>query len=121
MKLVTIACFAAAMAIGCGASMPRPTQQLTEAKSAVRGAEEVGAPDVPRAALHLKMARDNIALAEQAIAEEENGQARHFLERGQADAELAILLAKEARVAAEAQEALDKVEQLRRESAATNR
>jgi len=118
MKLATLACFAVSLSVGCGASMPRPTNELTEAKSAVRGAEEVGAPDVPKAALHLKMARDNIELAEQAIAKENNERAHLYLQRGQADAELAILLAKEARVAAEAQEALDKVEELRRESAA---
>ena len=39
----------------CGAA-DIPTQQLTSAKAAIRGAVEAGAKKVPKGALHLKMA-----------------------------------------------------------------
>ncbi|RYF44704.1 MAG: DUF4398 domain-containing protein, partial [Cytophagaceae bacterium] len=47
------------------ASYPAPSEHLASSMAAVRGAQEVGAAQVPRAALHLKLAEDQIAQAKQ--------------------------------------------------------
>ena len=53
----------------CGGGAKPPMYQLTHSEASIRGAEEVGAPDVPTAALHLKLARDQLIAAKQLIAE----------------------------------------------------
>ena len=105
---------AAGLAAGCGASAP-PTLQLTESKSAIRGAEEAGASDTPKAALHLKMARDHLKNAEQLIGDEDYDDASLVLKRAQADAELAISLAKEAKARSDAEDAMARVQKLKRD------
>jgi hypothetical protein len=103
-------------AFGCGGSMPVPQSQLTQSKASIRAAEEVGAPRVPQAALHLKMAQDQVAQAEKLIADDDNEEATLVLARAEADAELALELAREASLKAQAQEALNKVDKLKSES-----
>ena len=105
------------LASACGASAPVPEAQRTETLAAVRAAEEVGAPNVPNAALHLKMARDQIATAESLIREDENEQATLVLLRAQADAELALELAREQQMKNEAAEARERIEKLKKEAA----
>ena len=105
---------AALGAAACGASAP-PTHQLTKSQSAVRAAEEVGAPDTPKAALHLKMARDHIKNAEALMVEEEFEDATLVLRRAEADAELAIALSKEDKARGEAEGAMRKVQELKRD------
>ncbi|HET6612059.1 MAG TPA: DUF4398 domain-containing protein [Kofleriaceae bacterium] len=101
----------------CGGP-PAPTKEFTEAKSAVRAADEVGAKSVPEAALYLKMARDNIATAERAVNADDNDSARLYLKRAQADAELSIALAKESAAREKAETAMRKVEAVRADIAA---
>jgi anthranilate phosphoribosyltransferase len=104
-----------AIAAGCGGSKP-PTYQLSQAQASIRAAEEVGAEQTPQAALHLKMAKDNQRDAESMISGQDHyDEANHALKRAQADAELAILLAKEAKARAEADEAKDKIKKLKQE------
>lgn len=105
---------AGGLVTGCGATAP-PTHQLTKSKAAVRAAEEVGAKEVPKAKLHLKMANDHISNAEKLILEEEFDDATLVLRRAEIDAELAIELAKEAQTRAEADAAVRKVQELKRE------
>jgi len=112
--LFALAGAAALPSAGCGASTP-PTHQLTESKSAIRGAEESGASDSPKSALHLKMARDHLRNAEQLIAEEEYDDATLVLKRAQADAELAIAMAREAKTRSDAEESMRKVQALKRD------
>ena len=97
----------------CGGSAPVPATAVTESKSAIRAAEEVGAQNVPKAALHLKMARDQVATAEALISDGENEEAALVLDRAEVDAELAIALAREAGLRAQAAEARAKVQKLR--------
>ena len=54
------AVLAALAMIACGGAAA-PTQKLTNTQAAIRGAQEVGAEQNPKAALHLKMARDQVA------------------------------------------------------------
>lgn len=101
--------------VACAAAPP-PTHKLSDSKAAVRAAEEVGAGEAPQAALHLKLARDQIASAERLMRDDENEDARYMLERAEADAELAIALAKAAGERAAAEDAMRKVERLKRQS-----
>ena len=104
-----------ALMSACGGSAPVPDAQRTETLAAIRAAEEVGAPTVPQAALHLKMARDQIASAEALIRDDENEQAALVLLRAQADAELALELSREHQMIEEARAARAKVEELQQE------
>jgi hypothetical protein len=106
-------CLSTALA-ACGGSSP-PTHQLTESNSAIRAAEEVGAENTPKAALHLKMARDHLRNAEALIVEEEYEDAALVLKRAEADADLALALARESQARNEAEQAMRKVQELKRE------
>ena len=97
---------------GCGGAPP-PTERMAASEAAVRGAREVGAPGVPDAALHLKLAEEQIGKAKAAMNEDDNEEADRLLMRAQADAELALALARESKAKAEAQAALDQVAKLK--------
>jgi hypothetical protein len=66
------------------------------------------------------MANDQLATAKGLIAEESNEEARLALDRARVDAELAIALAKEATLRAQAEEALEKVKKLRAEATSSS-
>lgn len=114
MKTTTHAMYlvAATFVLGCGGAAI-PTQQSAQAKASVRGAEEVGARNEPQAALHLQMARDEIAKAHQYMKKDKNGRARMALERAEIDAELAIALTRAASVQRRAQSAQQEVQELK--------
>jgi hypothetical protein len=118
MRLVTgvVAIMAACLAAACGAAAPVPAGQLTETQAAIRAAEEVGAPGVPKAALHLKMAKDQLQTAQALMSQEDNEQAKMTLDRARVDAELALALAREAALRQKAQDALDRIKKLREEA-----
>jgi len=99
--------------VGCGSSMPVPATQMTASKADVRAAEEVGAPNNPQAALHLKMARDQITDAQALIKDGENEKATLVLDRADADAQLAIELTHAAQMKAKAADAMKKVQDLK--------
>ncbi|MGC4065778.1 MAG: DUF4398 domain-containing protein [Polyangiaceae bacterium] len=107
---------AAGLLIGCGAAAPVPAEKVSQTEAAIRAASEVGAPSVPKAALHLKMANDQLQTAKGLIAEDSNEEATLALDRARVDAELALALAKEATLRAQAAEALEKVKKLRAEA-----
>lgn len=90
----------------CAQSIPAPSNKLALAEGGARRAAELGAYAVPDAALHLKMANDQITSAKIDIAFGDNQEADRVLSRATADVELALQLAKEAtarRVADDAQ------------------
>lgn len=103
-----------ALASACGGAT-YPQADTTPTKTAISAAEAVGAQSVPQAALHLKMAKDQLQTAEALIADGENDEAFLVLERAHADAELSMALAKESSMKNEAQEALKKVEKLKQQ------
>ena len=82
--------------VGC-TSVQIPADRLERSEASIRGAEEVGASGVPLARLHLQLAKDQTVTAKKMAA---NGQERALLvlARAEADAELAIGLAREATV-----------------------
>lgn len=105
----------ALLVTSCGSAQKPPNDEMTQARAGVRAAEEVGAKDVPQAALHYKMANDQILSAEEFIAKEEMKKARDLLLRAEVDAELAIALTKAVKKADDAQQAAAKVETLEKD------
>jgi hypothetical protein len=102
-----------ALTVACGGS-PTPIRSLAETRAAVRSAEEMGARAVPRAALHLKLAQDQLGAAEREIADGDGDDARPLLLRARADAELALAYARSEHTRREALEARRKVDELQR-------
>jgi len=82
-------------AVAC-ASAPQPTERLASTQAAVRAAKEVGAKDVPQAQLHAQLAEEQVQQANKLMEQGENERADLVLRRAQADAELAVALAREA-------------------------
>ena len=76
---------------GC-ASAPLNTEEST---SGIRAAEEIGAAKVPKASLHLKLAKEELAQAKKLEAKGELLRASSMLLRSETDAELAVALARE--------------------------
>jgi hypothetical protein len=95
---------------GCG-SYPPPTERMTTAEAAIRGAEEVGATKVPQAALYMKLAQEQTEKAKRLMQDGYNERAELELRRAQSDAELAIAIAKEQDTVTKAHEAQAKLEQ----------
>jgi hypothetical protein len=91
-KLITTLIATSGFALGCGASHPPPTQQMADAQSAARAAEELGATGEPQAQLHLKLAEEQMGKAKSAMKDEENERAELILARAKSDAELAVAL-----------------------------
>jgi hypothetical protein len=108
---------AAVTLVGCGSSAVS-SKQMVEATSAIRAAEELGARSYPRAALHLKMAEDQKRIADALIRDGEGDEATAVLARAEADAELAVTLAREARLRAQAREANSRLRALQQSAAA---
>lgn len=109
---------ASAFALGiavtaCGSSLPPPSDRLASAEAASRSARELGAEKNPNAALHLKLAQEQIDAAKRLMGEGDNRRADLVLQRAGADAELAVMLAKENNAKGEAEKAQDKLKQLK--------
>jgi len=102
------------MLAACG-GYPVPHDQLSAAQAEVKGAEVGGANENPKAALHVKLAKDQIAIAEKQMNDGDNEEAERTLIRAQADADLALALAKEAKAQNDAAEASEQVGKLRKE------
>ena len=94
-----------------------PQESLTAAQAEVKGAEVGGAAENPKAALHLKLAKEQIEEAKKLIEESENESAARVIDRARADADLALALAKEGRAKSEAQETKEQVDQLKKKMA----
>lgn len=99
--------------IACGGSFPAPNERLTNAEAASRSADELGARNNPKAALHLKLAQEQIDQAKGLMQEGDNRRADFVLQRANADAELAVMLAKESTAQEQTQQAEDRVKALK--------
>ena len=82
------------LVLGCS-HYPAPTQQVASSMAAVRAAEEAGAQDVPQAALHVKLAQEQLQSAQELMQKEKNKEAERKARRADSDAELAVTLAHE--------------------------
>ena len=100
-----------ALTAACGSS-EMPSKQLAESQAAVRAATEVGADNEPQAALHLKMARDQITKAEALNRDGDYDAAKQLLKQAEADAELSLALTREQQALMDAKQAEQQLESL---------
>jgi len=110
-SVVSVSGLFALLVISCGSSAV-PLDKLTDAKATTRAAQEAGAQNTPQAALHLKMANDELASAQKAMDDNDNDRARLLLNQAQADADLSLSLARGASEQQQAQEAQAKIDGL---------
>ena len=96
-KTLSIAVLALA---GC-ATVQLPADRLQGSEASIRSAEELGANNVPAARLHLQLAKDE-TLAAKKLAADGDDRAELVLARAEADAELALGLARQVAVHSEA-------------------
>jgi hypothetical protein len=108
--------FPVLLAASCAtAPAPAPVASLRAESStgAIRAAEEVGAARTPAAALHLQLAKEQFEEARKTTHPNDRERADRLLMRAQADAELALALARSEADKVEAQQAIDKVKALK--------
>jgi hypothetical protein len=91
------------------ATYAAPTDHLANSVAAVRSAQEVGANSSPQAALHVKLAQEEVSKAKALMSDGDNERADYMTMRASADAELALSLAREESARARAQQAAAKV------------
>ncbi|HEY2733207.1 MAG TPA: DUF4398 domain-containing protein [Polyangiales bacterium] len=84
-----------AAGMGC-ATATLPTEQLSTTEASVRAAEELGAQSVPKAELHLRLAKEEVAAARKFADNGDEDLGKMQLARAKADAELAVALSREA-------------------------
>lgn len=96
---------------GCGSSPEVVNREAST--SAIHAAQEVGASEVPSAALYLQLAKEGLAKAEVLAKDDEKEQAESMLLCAEADAELAIILSHGDADKTEATAALERVKKLR--------
>ncbi len=96
---------------GC-ASAPIVLDRLPETQAPMRAAEELGAARVPQAALELKLAQDEVQQAKLFAKDGNKQRADMLMLRAQADAELAVALAREAPLQVEAKTATEAVKMM---------
>lgn len=106
--LCAVAIGASTIGAGC-ATMPLKTEAST---SGIRAAEEVGAAEVPKASLHLQMAKEELEQAKKLSSQGEREKAVSMLMRAEADAELAVALSRESAEKSDAREAIERVRKL---------
>jgi hypothetical protein len=112
----------ALLATACG-SAPIPHDQMASAEAEIRAAQVVVEDlrsqgpndDLPKAELHLKMARDQVTTAKRLISEKENAEAARTLERAEIDASYALALAKQAQAETEAMRVVEEVQKLKQQ------
>ena len=109
--VVSVSSLLALFAVAC-ASSGVPMDRLTDAKATVRAAQEAGAKDTPQAALHLKMANDELASAQKAMDDNDNDRAHLLLNQAQSDADLSLALARGTTEKQQAQAAQVKIDGL---------
>lgn len=99
--------------VGCGSSLPPPSDRLASAEAAARSAQELGAAREPKAAYHLKLATEQIDQGKGLMREGDNRRADMVLQRASSDAELAVMLAKENTAKTDAEAAQERVKALK--------
>ncbi len=102
---------------GCASTSNAPNERAESSSAAIRAAEEVGAKHDAQAALHLQLAKEQFEHSRKLKDPDDKAQADRLLMRAQADAELAVALARGETEKAEAAAALNQVQQLKQSSA----
>ena len=113
MKYRGLASIVGALCLTACGGAAAPTEPLTAAEASARAAEVGGAENHPKAALHLKYARDQIKQAKKLMSDNENERAAMVLQRASVDAELALAMARERQARTEADEAIEDIAELK--------
>jgi hypothetical protein len=100
----------AAVSVGC-ATTPVPADKLARSQAAVRSAEEMNAQSDPQAALHLRMAQDQLNSAKRMLKDGDNEEARFTLMRAEADADVALNLARGKAAKVDAEQTKERIQQ----------
>jgi hypothetical protein len=99
------------LVVACGGSS-LPPAKVADTQSSISAAAAVGADQHPQAALHLKMARDQLSQAQGLINDGKNREAKLVLDRANADAEVALMITREAQADANLRKARAEVQDL---------
>lgn len=91
------------------ATAPKPTEQVAESEAAMRSAQEVGAAQVPQAALELQLAEEELTKAKELMKDDKNEEARQMVMRSRVDAELALALTRQSQAQGDARGAQDQL------------
>lgn len=97
---------------GCAGTQVPPAR-FAQTQSAISAADAVGAQHEPRAALHLKMARDQFNQAQALSKDGEEEEAELVLRRANVDAEMALMVTREANARRAAEQAQQEVQALK--------
>lgn len=100
--------------VGCASSQVAP-DKIAAPKAEIAAAEEAGAKEHPTAALHLQMANDQYDRAKRLIKGGDGDEAELVLARARVDAQYALELARLEQTKQQASDALEKIDQLKRE------
>jgi outer membrane murein-binding lipoprotein Lpp len=101
-----------AVALGGCASYAAPNDHLATSMASVRAAQELGADRDPRAALHARLAQEEVNRAKQLMADGDNERADYETMRANADAQLAVMLMRGNSATAKAEEATARLQQV---------
>jgi hypothetical protein len=108
-----------ALSVGCATAAVSPERSAATG-GAIRAAEEMGAAKVPEAALHLQLAKEQEAQAMKLLNNGEKKRGEVLLMRAQSDAEVALAMAREPSVKADAQQALERLKSLEEQAPRRN-
>jgi hypothetical protein len=112
MRIATIALFAVGTA-ACGATLPPPNTEWAEANNDVGKAEAGGAPDVPDARLHLKLAQEDLETSKGLI-NQDNRRAASLVAVARVEAQLALSLARAQKAQSAARQAEDDLQKTKK-------
>lgn len=107
--IATLSLAVGAFVAGCSSSVPPPNDQWSAAQVQVGRAQAGGAPDVPDAKLHLKLAEEDLQKAKTLIGND-NRRAGSLIVLASTEAQLATSLAEAARAGEAAQQAQESVQ-----------
>lgn len=99
---------------GCAAQHSTPVGPLAHSRASIQTAEAIGAAEDPQAAVHLRLAKLQLTEAMDLIERGDSERAAWVLRRATTDADLASALARENSTRAEAQQAAEQAERMRR-------
>lgn len=113
-RVLPIAMATALFGVGCATSHLNE-QRLVDTQATVTAVEELDEAEDPEVSLHLKYARDQLTAARRLADEGDEEEANRMLERAQADAQLALAMARTEHSRQEAREAQAEVEELKKQ------
>jgi hypothetical protein len=97
----------------CASNPPIPADKLSRSQASVRSAQELNAQAEPQAAVHLRLAQEQIVEAKKLLGRGENQRASLMLERAEADADAARELARRHAARIEADTAKRNIEDMK--------